>query len=71
MVPYYGALYVSVEGKKYDMCFPKMACTMIIGVDNGSNDCDGSILGGKEVMFLPFKYCNWYESNLSFPYYAN
>jgi hypothetical protein len=69
MLPYYSALYMQVEGKKYDICFPKMACTMMIGVD--SDDCNGPILGGKEVMFLPFKYCNWHESILSFPHYAN
>jgi hypothetical protein len=43
-----------------------MACMMMIGVDSDNDDCDGPILGGKEVMFLPFKYCNWHESQFIF-----
>jgi hypothetical protein len=52
---------------KYDIVFPRMACTMMISVYSDDDD-DVPTLSGRLVMFLPFKYCNWHECILSFPH---
>jgi hypothetical protein len=48
-------LVLKAAGEKYDIVFPRMACTMIISVYNDDHE-DVPTLSGKQVMFLPFKY---------------
>lgn len=46
---------IQSKGKKYEFCFPKIQCKMMLNYDSDEDEYDGPTKSLREVMFLSFK----------------